>query len=585
MTLVLAVGVTWVLMGGLIVALGWWVRALLPQHTTGPAAVRAALWFGLAMLVLALMALNLVLPLRSGVVWAVLVVLAFLSVAVGVVVGRRRSAFARTWSVSAAAAATLVVLIAALVVAAHSFAGPADNWDAGLYHLNAMQYAAEFRTIPGLANLHDRLGTNVSSTLVAALLSSTGWGWDAFRLLAGLFMALAAGDVVLRLVDRDEHRRGRPGTVLILVGVAVSFAFLLDNASQYLTSPTPDSVALLLSIVAAGYLVDAFYRHSQLDATVAVIVAVTAATVRTQLWVFAGVLALVVVVRIARRSDRALTFFDWLGIATTGLTGVLLVTALVRDAILSGWLLFPASLVPLPADWRVPDPGASREWILSWARDPSGTPETVLGSWNWLWPWVGRTADDWAVRYGIGFVVAALVLGLTGRAVAGRRIGWRGMALLLAPFVIALVVWFWSAPDPRFAWGLLIVLGLAPLALTFAHVLRGRGAIELTTMLAAALSMVVLAPVVAAGLVQIRGFVAEGATLTEYRFGPVVLTANVNAVTSPGMAEFVLNDGNVIYTPTDDDRCYLAFPLCRPYPDATMQFRGVGVQDGFRYNR
>jgi hypothetical protein len=90
----------------------------------------------------------------------------------------------------------------------------------------------------------------------------------------------------------------------------------------------------------------------------------------------------------------------------------------------------------------------------------------------------------------------------------------------------------------------------------------------------------VLGPAVA-GVLQIRGFIAEGFEWRTYSFGPLTMTAAVNPVPLAQTAEFTLDGGQVIITPTQDDKCHLAFPLCRPYPDPTLRFRGESVQDGF----
>jgi len=54
--------------------------------------------------------------------------------------------------------------------------GPSEygHFDTGLYYLNSIRWAHEFRVIPGLANLHSRLGYNQSLFLFVAFLSSVG---------------------------------------------------------------------------------------------------------------------------------------------------------------------------------------------------------------------------------------------------------------------------------------------------------------------------------------------------------------------------------------------------------------------------
>ncbi len=195
----------------------------------------------------------------------------------------------------------------------------------------------------------------------------------------------------------------------------------------------------------------------------------------------------------------------------------------------------------------------------------------------------------------VGALVASILIWLlvrntrpSGNPPAQGRIGWKGLGLLLIPTVTSLAVWFLAAPDPRFAWGPLLTLGLIPLALGLSRLssqftsLQSSGLALAVT--ASFMSLAIAGPVLSS-LVHIKGYVEDGFELREYSFGPFTIAANVNPVESPAVAEFRLDDGNMILTPTQDDRCQLVFPACRPYPDPTMQFRGDSVADGFRSPR
>ena len=381
---------------------------------------------------------------------------------------------------------------------------------------------------------------------------------------------------------------------MILAGLGF-IPFLLRDPAGWVTGPTPDTISMVLIVVATAYLLDAFWSRNLVWGTVACVVGVVAATVRTQLWAYAAILILVLLAHTWRSSGRSRAWKQGGVLASVGAALIVLMGLgmLIRDYILSGWLLFPATVFPMPVDWRVPDPAASREWIMSWAREPGASPEEVRNSWDWLWPWVGRTASDWSVVIMLGALSASILLWLLARNTRPLvrtqdhgRVGWRGFGLLISPTVVSLALWFIAAPDPRFAWGLLLALGLIPLALCLSGLsirvesVRSPGVVLAVT--ASFMSLAVAGPVFS-GLVNIKGYVEEGFELREYSFGPISITAHINPVDSPAMVEFMLDDGNMILTPTQDDRCHLAFPSCRPYPDATMQFRGDSVADGFRY--
>ena len=593
----IAVFATWAVVVAWILLLGSAAGSLARTRVGSTGALRVALWFGFAVLVLLALIPNLVIPLVGGTELVVLGVATALAAVAWIVIRRRRPASGRHrgwvrpgwWTI-----VPITGLLLMLLLLAHHFAGPLTNYDSGLYHLNAIQFAAEYPTIPGLANLQDRLGTNVSSFNLAAVLANTPWGLDAVRLLVGLFVFLLSADVTLRLLEGAKRAGRLPGNYVLLLAVLLAGPFLLANPGYWVTAPTADTVAFVMTVVAGAYLADAIATRDTTWAAVALVTASLAASIRTQLWVFAFLVAAALVVLWwrdparkgrARRRPRALT------LAGAGASAVILATMMVRDAILSGWLLFPAAYLPVPVDWRVPDTTAVREWLLSWARDPGASPEQALNGWYWLWPWVGRTLDDWAVRGAVGLAalaVAALLAQQWGHSPSGSRPRtprW-SWVLAVAPAVGTLAVWFWTAPDPRFAWGAIVLAGAVPAAFALTRIadrVPGEQTLRATVplvLVAGFMAAAVLPPAVA-GLTQVRGFVAEGYEYRTYSFGPISVVASVNPVPVPAVEEFVLPTGQAVLVTVGGDQCWATFPLCRPYADPNLRFRGSSVADGF----
>lgn len=193
----------------------------------------------------------------------------------------------------------------------------------------------------------------------------------------------------------------------------------------------------------------------------------------------------------------------------------------------------------------------------------------------------------------VGALLAAALLWLFMRFMASPRntnnevsprVGAKGLALLMLPVIASLGVWFFTAPDPRFAWGSLLALGLIPLSLAITRLVtllhHAVPTPTLTAVVAAFMTLLIAGPALSSA-VNIKGYIANGYELRTYSFGPFTVTAHVNPVETGTVVEFQLNDGNVILTPTQDDRCHLSFPACRPYPDPTLQFRGDSISDGF----
>lgn len=591
----LAVLATWSLAAIWLLLLGSPAAVFTARRVGWLASLRIGLWFGLAAALLAVLVINFFLPLATqsarlmlGLITATLIV-----GAVGFsLVARSRAQSSKQprrrpfpyWSLIAIAGLAL-----SIVAVAHAAFGSADNWDAGLYHMNAIQYAAEYRVIPGLANLHDRFGVTNSQHLLTAALSGSGWGLSAFRLEVGFFVFLLAAEITLRLVD-IRKTGSRIGTVILLIAAAGIIPFLLRQPNEQLTSPTPDSVSLIVIVVAAAFLVDGLHsRRTEWIAT-GLVAAAAAASVRSQLWAFVAITVLgLAIMTIRKRAwhtrPRALL------IASVLLSAGLLAATQIRDAIQSGWVLFPLDVWALPVDWRFLDPTAARVWIIAWAREPGADPSSVMNGWSWVGSWLGRSAADWGIQWMLGCLALAGTIALAHRWLAaspksakvptssGRS---NGALLLLIPLIIVVALWFLSAPDPRFAWGPIILLGVIPAAMAL-NGLLGRLTVPVTTGLAALL----LLPSTIAALGAINGLLEDGQQVVEFTSVPWTITAGVTPVPQPEFTIFPLLTGEPVVQPNGGDRCWQTFPLCTPYPSADVVFRGDSLQDGLanRYIR
>ncbi|HEY7821237.1 MAG TPA: hypothetical protein VIG24_00290 [Acidimicrobiia bacterium] len=580
----IAVIATWLLLAVWLLLLGSPAGVLAGRRFGRLTAFRLALWFGLAAALLLLLLVNFIVPLRSSAAVTIAIAAAVIAalIAVGLFVFFRARNQAPNpppqgrfgwWSLI-----LIAFLALSLIAVAHASFGAANQWDAGLYHLNAIQYASEYRVIPGLANVHDRFGVTNSQHLLTALLSNSGWGVDAFRLQVGFFVFLFSTDLTLRVLDTRKTSRS-VGTIVLLLSAFGVIPFLLSNPDELITSPSPDSVTLLITLVGAAYLADGLSaRRTELAATGIVIVA-TAASVRTQMWAFAVIAAVVVFVyfrrgKSGRHRPKALTL-----VAGTISAGLLIATQ-VRDALQSGWLLFPLDLLPLPVDWKAFDPAASRLWIVSWARTPGAAPEEVMDTWSWLGGWVTRALDDGAVRLMLGLLAVAATLWLIhARRSSPAHQPSRGATAALAlmvPVLVAVALWFLSAPDPRFAWGPIILVGAIPAAVV---VMQRLG--SLAAPVAAAVAALAIAPAAISSLAAINGASEESEAVVTFFDVPWTVSAALTPVPRPELAVYTLPTGQELITPTSDDRCWTAFPLCRPYPNDALIFRGDSVQDGF----
>jgi len=122
-----------------------------------------------------------------------------------------------------------------------------------------------------------------------------------------------------------------------------------------------------------------------------------------------------------------------------------------RNLILTGYLLYPFPYPDIfPFDWKIPfaDVLFEQNLIRSWASDPAlpldGNQQYF--AFQWFTPWF--------VNLGIFSVILFILLLISGLSLLIRRVRQQllqsGLALFYAIIWASIILWFFSAPSPRF---------------------------------------------------------------------------------------------------------------------------------------
>ena len=574
--------VTW--LAGLIglAALGLPLARLASPGQPLGTVLRSSLWWGLLVAALLILVMNIVVPLRSPTAaWVVVVAVVVLGV-LGVV-GLRRDGrprglgLRRRWWV----VLVLVALVLAIGYLAVSALGPVTNYDSGLYHLGAVRYAGEYATIPGLANVYFPFGYGNSVFPMASFLGNGPWDGEGFRLFNGFLMVLIAADLALRLLAR----RYGVGTYVLMVGLLSAWVPLVALADYWVTSPTSDSAALVLTVVACAYLSDAVAggRSWLASGAVSFVVSLVLVSMRPLMGFFAATVLLVLVLRattVRRRQGRgAGGGLVWAMLAVAALSVAVVQSA--RDYLLSGWLQYPLAVLPFDVAWRAPDPSDATRATLGAARDPSGLWSAADG-WAWVPSWFARLPSQWETYAVLALVAAALVGVVLARAITGRWL--RGAVLLaMAPSAMTVVVWWLITPPSfRFVWGPLFMLACVPIGWAL-HAVATSSRPPWSTRVDPVLTLGVAAVVVVlVGYCAAFRLDADAATAPRtMSIGPITLGYSVapvpDVVTEPRPAQ----GGIVLLVPVGDDLCWDVWPLCVGSLPVSVSPRGPSIQDGF----
>jgi hypothetical protein len=456
---VLAIVFTWAALGlalsgiGLLVARGLGLA---------DAPLSRTFWLGWAGAITLLQAWCLVLPVDAR---AQAAVLSF-GVAGFLLCPAQRTSWSRSLRASAG---WLGVLAPAALWLADLARGPVQNGDSFLYHLPAVAWAEAYRAVPGLANLHGRLGFNNASTLYQALVDDLAPNHGGHHIAHGLLLLPILGRGLRGLV-RLGTGRPEPRNALDAVFLVPGIDWALG---QNLTSASPDLPAACLEIAIASELTAAL-AAGRLAGTGAALVLMSAVLISVKLSALGFAFGTCAAVVLAARSGaREQTGWTRMG----AWAAAVLVPWAIRGVILSGYPLYPSTLGGWPVDWRVPEARAIEEAgiVLAWGRRPGVPWRQVLASSDWIAPWLR------SMFLLNREVLIPVVLGSVLLAVSAFR--WKAIPsrlwLLLFPAFAELAWWSVTSPDPRFAGAAIWLLPASGAALLIGPRLEPRLAVAL----------------------------------------------------------------------------------------------------------
>jgi len=479
----------------------------------------------------------------------------------------------------------LTIIAVALWVANQSTDQPRLG-DTGLYHLNAVRWASSYPLVPGLGNLHYRLAFNNSFFLYVSMLDVGPFAGKSHQLATGLLImfGLARSCVAFARV----FRAGTPQPADLFDAFCV--VPLLGCAAQgsYASAPTPDAAVFLLQLTVgaevmrficastekmeaseSGTAIDIDGGEGRQLAGLAgrtvlnvVLLCLVGVTVKLSSVVFSGTACAVSVLACWRRFGgraRMVSVLAGAGLATLAI----ILPWMVRGVVLSGYPAFPLAFGGFSVDWRVPLDLVRNEmrWVRSSARIRNMQPEEVLGNWRWLWPWANNIARRhvFDVIMPVALTAVHFAFALIGSWRRNQRVA-AGPWLFLAVPVCSLVMWFLSAPDPRFAGAAFWLMAAWAVALFMQRLSKG----------GAAPVLVVYAVLLVSNNVNLLGSLD--------RWGKDVAVAK-----SVPMKTVVTESGLEIYMPCEGFECWNSPLPCSPYYFSDLELRVKGnMAKGFR---
>ena len=447
-------------------------------------------------------------------------------------------------------------------------------YDAGLYHLQVINWIKDEPIVLGLANIHSRFGFNSLWLSALAMFWIPGFQTNGMFLANYLPAILLTFILVNHLLDsqKTHHANITVSTIfaiLCLAGVSAVPYLLLTHTTS--TDLVPNVCTLLSAFI--------FLRGVEIQKA-----SVTETTTNhMMLWLIA-LFALLTKLSAIAPGLLALIFTIWhkdiLGNSTIKRTVYLLSAVagiwLLRNFLISGCLIFPVGFTcanPEFIDWSIGAEFAdqTRTIVERWAKAP-GVGYLVNGATNqWIDNWLlnpdrGGLIVKIAWGVSISGLLAFLLMFLFTKEFSGEpkqsnKRAVAGTLFVMLVIIVNILFGFMSAPDPSFWWGPLVMLFVMPIVILayifFQHlVLMGSRLI---------FAIFILAVVPTGNYVLASGPIWE---IIAQPFGPS------HTVIPDSRTELVIVNGIVIHIPVDDDRCWQATKPCTPNkPDGLNHYK------------
>ena len=341
-----------------------------------------------------------------------------------------------------------------LVVAFFTSRG-VEHGDTGLYHAQAIRWNEEYGVVKGLGNLFANYAYNSAWLCYSALFSFRFLGGQSFHATNGLIMAMICCYSVYGLLEYGKHKYHFADAVRCS---SLFYAMVICVVSM---SPSTDLPSIYMII----YLLIRWCENLEEDKdshTMAMlsVLAVYAISVKLS--------AAMIVLLVFHPLYYLIQEKKWKQIGIYLTLGIVVITPyLIRNVILSGWLLYPFEGLDLfSVQWKMPLQNliVDKSYITVYARktyDPIYLDQTVR-EWSPVW-WRESDHYDRMLFLAQFFAGCLILVSAITQIKEKRRIIWSVLFLDLV-IVINLVFWFLQAPFIRYGLAFLLTFPLLAVA-------------------------------------------------------------------------------------------------------------------------
>ena len=230
----------------------------------------------------------------------------------------------------------VILILVLFLLFAYGTASGLEHYDTGLYHAQSIRWIEEYGIVPGLGNLHSRLAYNSAAFSLSALYSMVFLTGRSFHCCTGYFAFLLA------VCCTDACCREREKKLLLSDLIRVMAVYYLLNIFDEMISPASDYFMVLTVFWLVIRWLELLERKekSTVPYSLLCILGVYVCTIK-----FSGALIVLLTIWPAVKLIQGKRVQEIIRYIACGL--IVLVPFLIRNVILSGWLLYPFTAIDL----------------------------------------------------------------------------------------------------------------------------------------------------------------------------------------------------------------------------------------------
>lgn len=335
-----------------------------------------------------------------------------------------------------------VMILLLFLVFAYGTSTGIIHYDTSLYHAQSIRWIEEYGVVPGLGNLHSRLAYNSAAFCLSALYSMAFLGGQSYHCGAG-FLAFLLALVCMEAWTRERIKRPQLSDFARLTAI-----YYLLIIFDEMVSPASDYFMVLLVFFIVIRWLELIERGEKFYLPYALLCVLGVVVLTVKL---SGVLILLLTLKPAFmmiKEKRVKEIFLFLGL------GILTVLPfLVRNVILSGWLVYPFTALDLFSfDFKIPKGMAeydARE-IQVWGRGFSDVGRYGEAVSAWLPEWIGSLDGTNKIFLIMALGGVLLLIFLAIYAIVKKKKDMMDFLHAEGTLTVCFLFWLFSAPLIRY---------------------------------------------------------------------------------------------------------------------------------------